>query len=267
MNLSEKDIYRAEDYLEGRLTHDESLAFEGDMELNSELKSYVELSKKLAVNLGETDWEFSDEKNTKDLKAMVDFIKSKEGQQSRNLINKVSQSNQERSIKPKKKNYYVYAIAASLVILLAVSWFVGFGTSNDKLYSDYVEYENLPSFVNRGEDSQDHLSKAEAFFEKGQYAEASDLFKSYLKESKDNGAVYIYQGLSQIELGQYEQAKQTFDALINSNLLDASKGYWYKALMYLKQDKVEESKSILNHIVEDALYNHDKAKTLLDDLK
>ncbi|WP_298903696.1 tetratricopeptide repeat protein [uncultured Psychroserpens sp.] len=266
MNLSEKDINRAEDYLRGLLTKEQNIAFEREMELNSELKSYIELSKQLDANLGETDWQFNSNEDSADLKAMIDFIKSKEGQQSRDLIEKVGKSNQKLSVAP-KKNYYFYAIAASLVILLAVSWFVDFGTSNDELYSSYSDYSNLPSFVSRGEEDKDGLFKAETFFENKQYEEASEIFTSYLKASKDNGAVYIYQGLSQIELEQYDAAEQTFNTLIKSDLLDAPKGYWYSALLCLKQDKINEAKALLTEIVEKSYYNHIKAEALLSDLK
>lgn len=139
--------------------------------------------------------------------------------------------------------------------------------SNDELYGNYSEYSNLPSFVSRSNAEENKLYEAETLFKSEQYKDALEIFQTNFGGSKDEGSVFIYTGLSQLELKQYEQAESTFNKLIESDLLDAQKGYWYKALLYLKQDKVEEAKSILNQIVEKSQYNHPKAKALLSDLK
>ena len=140
------------------------------------------------------------------------------------------------------------------------------GINNDDLYAEYSDYSNLPSFVSRGEVGTDSLYNAENLFKENKYKEALDIFQSQINTSTNTGSVYIYTGLSQIELEQYKQAENTFDTLIESNLLDAEKGYWYKALLYLKQDNHEKAISILKVIVSESLFNNKKATELLNKL-
>ena len=69
-----------------------------------------------------------------------------------------------------------------------------------------------------------------------------------------------------MESGNLENAKTTFDQLIESDLLDASKGYWYKALLFLKKGEEQEAKVILEKIKSESLYNSLKAGELLEEL-
>jgi len=55
--------------------------------------------------------------------------------------------------------------------------------------------------------------------------------------------------------------------LSKSNLMDASKGLWYKALVFLKIDDKIEAEKALNQIVENETnYNFNEAKALLKKL-
>lgn len=77
----------------------------------------------------------------------------------------------------------------------------------------------------------------------------------------------IYKGLSEIELSKYLEAEKTFDSLINSDLIDAEKGYWFKSLLYLKNNKILKCKTLLNKIITESLFNKEKAELLLVDLE
>ena len=56
------------------------------------------------------------------------------------------------------------------------------------------------------------------------------------------------------------------DSLISSDLIDYQKGYWIKSLSFVKQNKLEEAKVVLNFIIDKAYYNKEKAKELLSKL-
>ena len=69
-----------------------------------------------------------------------------------------------------------------------------------------------------------------------------------------------------MQMNKTDAAERTFMALTKSEFIDAEKGYWYLALLHLKNNEIELSKNILTKIVSESLYNKDKAKELLEDL-
>ncbi|WP_298896757.1 tetratricopeptide repeat protein [uncultured Psychroserpens sp.] len=264
MSLTENQIQQIEDYLKGKLSKEELQVFEKELETNSELQEYLDIAKQMEVVYDDVNWLFAQNKDSEDLKTMEDYLNSEEGQQTKFFFEKMKASNS--PVRRLKKSYTYIAIAASLLLLLAIPFVLSSNLSHDELYTNYSDYSNLPSFVTRNNTTEDRLTEAEKLFKNKEYKEALVIFQSQIDTASNKGIVYMYQGLSQIELKQYEQAKQTFDALINSDLVDAPKGHWYKALLYLKQDNIKEAKLILNTIVTNFYYNHTKAKDLLNEL-
>ena len=79
--------------------------------------------------------------------------------------------------------------------------------------------------------------------------------------------VYVYTGLIYSEKENLEKAIEQFDLLENAQSLDRSRAVWYKALTYLKFDKVAKAKEMLTRILEDpSNYNYKEAKELLEKL-
>jgi hypothetical protein len=79
--------------------------------------------------------------------------------------------------------------------------------------------------------------------------------------------VYVYTGLIYSEKENLQESIAQFDLLEKSQSLDRSRALWYKALTYLKFDKVAEAKAMLTSILEDpSNYNYKEAKELLEKL-
>ncbi|MDG5492524.1 tol-pal system YbgF family protein [Psychroserpens sp. SPM9] len=264
MNLTEGQIKQVEDYLNGSLDEEETLAFENDLKTNIELRDYLEISSQMNDSFDESNWLFAKNKESEDLNAIEDYIKSDEAQQTKRLIENISKS--QGQVKVLNARYYYYVIAACLMLFLGISFVFNFGTSQEELYSEYSDYSNLPSFVSRSNNTEIQLANAETLFKNKHYEEALNIFQTSLNASNEKGSIYIYIGLSQTELSQYKSAEETFNLLISSDLIDAEKGHWYKALLYLKQEKTEETKQVLNTIISNSYDNHEKAKALLNDL-
>ena len=154
-----------------------------------------------------------------------------------------------------------------IILLIAIVPFVNNPSSSTELYTSYINTTELPSLSIRGNENKDIRTKAQHLFEQKKYKEALVIFNNELDLSKKQTAtVYLYMGIAQMELNQFEKAAHTFDALINSGLMDAPKGNWYKALLYLKMEKTEDSKVILNIISNKKLYNNQQADALLNEL-
>ena len=89
------------------------------------------------------------------------------------------------------------------------------------------------------------------------------LFSGELKNNSSNSNLYLYLGISQMELNQFEESQKTLNSLINSNLIDSEKGYWFKGLSYLKSNRINEAKIMFQKIIDNSYYSHLKASEIL----
>lgn len=260
-----EDEILIDNYLKGELSKDEEKAFLERLESDIAFNEKFQLEKQLFDALNEDSWSFTKKRNkelekyktlleSEDIKALKDTLKSTTAS-----FNTSDQNNKSRRI-------YYYLAAASVVVFLGFQFFFNQNVSNQDLYNDYVGLSDLPSFVSRN-DEANTLSEAQNLFEAKKYDEALTIFQSQPDDVENKSNVLIYQGIAQTKLGRYKEAEDTFNSLINSDLLDANKGYWYKALLYLKQSRVEDTKEILNRIVSENLFNKKKAQDLLSELQ
>lgn len=261
-----EDEILIDNYLKGLLEENELALFSKRLLSDIEFNEKFKLEEQLFNSLNENSWSFVDNKNS-EIKAYTKLLKSTDLQ---NLKKTLAKTNSEFNSQPQKgvktRRFAYYLVAASVVVFLGFQFFFNRNVSNQELYNNYVALNDLPSFASRDADSNE-LVKAEKLFVNENYEKALTIFKSQLTKSSNKGNIFIYQGLSQTELSKYKEAEKTFDNLINSNLLDAEKGYWYKALLFIKSDRVEEAKFILKSIISKSQYNNTKAEELLSDLE
>ncbi|MEL6253978.1 MAG: hypothetical protein AAFR87_18360 [Bacteroidota bacterium] len=257
-----EDDILIEKYLKGLLSESEIEDFEKRLKVDAAFKQSVELEGQLSKMLSEDEWYYVKEEEA-DIDDYKSILASDEIQELEKTLVKVNKSYERKKSRAIKSIYY-YIAAASVVLFLVVQLFFSKRDSHDTLYAKYSAIEDLPSFVSRS-DEESQLSKAQILFENKEYEKALQLFEEG-KGANNEGLILIYKGLAQIELEAYEAAEKSFDTLINSDLLDAEKGYWYKALLFIKRNKIRESRPVLEKIVSESLYNHPKAAELLRDL-
>jgi len=113
------------------------------------------------------------------------------------------------------------------------------------------------------------LAKGQSLFEEEQYQKALDIFTSFIDTREEiPPSVLIYAGVSAVELDKNEEAISYFDKLISMHVMDQSKEYWYKALVFLKQNRKEEEVTTLEIITQDKNnFNFKKAGIPLDKLR
>ncbi|CAM1374081.1 tetratricopeptide repeat protein [Tenacibaculum xiamenense] len=258
----EEDIL-IERYLKNELDNKERTVFEERLKKDSEFNEKVSFEKELFSSFNENEWNFHHD-NEEDVKDLESYFEKKEVKELQQNIKSSFESIKKKNSPKIKRLYYVLAVAASIALLLGVflNPFNPAPNSNE-LFAHYSSQE-LPTFVNRGDNSLDELVKAENYYKEKDYAKASEIFNNALEKGKASANVYIYSGLSYIQLGEQKKSEEIFDSLINSDLIDAEKGYWYKALLYLKSNNAQEAKKELNYIVKNTLYNTQKARELLE---
>ena len=268
--MNTEDRILIEKQLREGLSEEEKATFLSRLAEDEDFRQEYELEKQLHENLNEADWSLIENKNTDAVREYAEMFKSKETTElSALLTDLASKHRHQQPGKGKGRQLIWYSgIAAALLtgIITVMLLFQG-PQSSSELYTAYLDPTELPSLRERGDDIDSFLAEAQAKFENGRYEEALIVFDQILQRSGEpTGTIMVYQGIAQMETGQYVAASNTFDALINSNSIDATKGYWYKALLLLKQEKVAESKELLEKISSGNLYNAEKAKKLLEEL-
>lgn len=258
-----EDDILIDNYFKGLLSEDEERSFLERLSTDASFNEKFKLEEQMIDALSEDGWDFA-KAPSEEVEAYSDLLKKEELQRLKKTLSEVnSEFNAKKNISNRRLFYYL--AAACIVVFLGLQLFFNQNISNQKLYNDYIALNDLPSFVSRSDESN-QLAKAQEFFENKKYKEALLIFKSVVSSKDVSGNILIYKGIAETELGQYNDAQETFNSLINSDLFDAPKGYWYKALLYLKQDRVEESKVILSKIVSEELYKNNEAQKLLKQL-
>lgn len=255
-------------YLEGNMTDVEKTSFEDEISHNTSLAEELKLQKDMRAMLSEDEWVDSDISilETESAKKMKSFLESEEATRLKHKIAEVVVEN--RKEKNRNSSFFKFAIAASIAVIMFVSVF-NFNSSIDELYPDYINTDELPSLVTRGDKNTDLLTKGELLFEEKKYNEAIKVFKEYQDSSESINAInYIYTGISFIEVKNYKEALSQFELLERSETLHSKKHYWYKAMIHLKNSDEKELINILNIILKDPKnYKYSEALKLLEAIK
>lgn len=166
-----------------------------------------------------------------------------------------------------KRRFLLVAVSVTLVIVTSVGVYLMNGPSSGSLYNEYYSTSDLPSLVQRNVESTT-LEEATLEFEGGDFGDALVLYEKYRMETPEpRPEAYLYEGMSQLELDDFEGAVKSFDRFINSNSVDRLKGLWFKALAYLKAEDIQNARAVLSNITEDSSnFNYQKARKLLEKL-
>jgi len=261
----DQEVYKKiEAYLGGNMTPEEIILFENEIEQNKSLKKELKLYEKLNLYLGNKDL------NTTLIDS--DYIQN---------IRKTLRDNDTEKIKSKLKsigNQYhqqkrfsnkrmFFSISAVIVIFITTSVFLyKFDKTYtlDELYSEYYNVNDLPTLVNRS-NSSSNVTKGINFFEDKKYQIALKVFKNYQDSivQLDN-QIQMYIGVSLLETGKNNKAIKAFDNVIESNELNSSKGLWFKAMVYMKNNNLEKTKLTLEAIIKNTNnFKYKEAKELL----
>lgn len=259
-----EDDILIEKYLRGTLSKDELSVISERIKNDDDFKKKVAFEKQLFETLNDDDWSFMEGEEAPEATLYEKIYKSDAVKKVKETIQQENQKYQNRKRTLFKRKFF-YMGAAVIALLISIYLFSPKPPySSEKLYTQYIESTDLPSLVTR-EQGENVLAKGQSFFEAKAYEKAIPIFKNRL-ELDNNATVYLYLGISQMELNRFSEAEKTFNSLINSNLLDAPKGKWFKALLYLKMKKIKKSKLLLEEIITTKSYNFQQAQELLEKL-
>jgi len=156
--------------------------------------------------------------------------------------------------------------AAAIVLLIGVSLLYFFSGETSKTTDQLIaEHFSIPelNFTIRGENGNtDEAIKA---YKNGEFEKVVQL----TKQSQDNPQLHLALGISQLQIGQTDQAIQTFEILQSNDQYD-DQATWYLAICYLKRKDKENAKTQLRMLSDGTVKStvgwKDKANQLLKQL-
>lgn len=260
--MSLKDDILIENFLRGNLSKEEELLFNKRVKEEKGFKEKVHIEKQLFETLNKNSWSFSESGSSNELQEYKSVLESEET----NILNKKilnAKANYSEIKKRKTPRLIFLAAAAITLIFIVVFSFFNESKSTHHLYAVYMNTSDLPTLATRGFDDENSLVLAQQYFEGKEYSKVI----STLSTTKEKSAMkLLYTGVSHLELNNFVKAEENFNALISSDFLDASMGYWYKALLFVKADKKEDAIKMLENIIEHKYFNYKSAEKLLKEL-
>ncbi len=274
MNFSEDILAKIECYLDGNMNADELEEFENLVKSDEQLSEYIEVNRQMRLQYSNQDWGFmEDSKDNSELNELASLFEDDKTEATKKAIIEAGEGYLSEEPTTEKKGgrtkfYYAFTIAASIALL--ISFLLNdHGQTNNEIYLSYDGWSELPSLVERGDLENEMLMNGERAFENRNYKEAKELFGKVASSAESfNANVALYLGISQLELDEYDGALSSFQKLIESNSIDASKGYWYQGLVYLKMDDRVNAIRVFEKITADTSnYNYAEAEEILEKIK
>jgi len=259
---------KLERYLNDQMEAEEKAQFEKEIAQSPELQELIELHQQVTVLDDEAEW-ISFEGDVNEIKEKIPLFEDEETK----AFSKSIREFRNDQVGPTGRKSVVWkrlavfsGVAAS--ILLALFFNMQGGGDLDQLYVEHSSWNELPSLTVKGDPVQER-AEVEQLFEQKKYAEViTNVREISLKSNETNLALILYQGVAQLELDQYENALNSFRELTISNTIDHHKGYWYTAMVYLKQgNKVLLVESLEVIAANSTYYNHEEALALLKEIK
>ncbi len=162
-----------------------------------------------------------------------------------------------------------YAASAALALLIAIglATVLGRPLSNKDLFVKYMKPYELV-LTNRSIDNeatQYLMSKAQNYFQNGEFERAIDCFDEVLEINANKVEADFYMGVSNMEIDKFRDASESFTRVIEQDdNLYIQKAEWFLAGCLLAMDETERARRELAMIASSSnhYYKNDAAKIL-----
>ena len=255
MKTLEKDLFELiDEKLSGELSGEGLEAFDMDLENDAELMAEFELHKEVDEAIQESE--------------VIELRKKLE------LVHDLTQNKKQPGLLRTILRHKLSRIAAAsfVVLLLITSLSLYFlrpdgNMSNDSLFKIY--YQPDAALLIRGTNSQNAtLIQAFQMYENREYNNALSLFSQVLDSDSENIPVQFYSGISNIELGLYQEALHPFNFIMDHKQnLYVERAEWYTALCLLKVNENENAVILFHKISLSNSSYKDKAHEILKSIQ
>jgi tetratricopeptide (TPR) repeat protein len=176
---------------------------------------------------------------------------------------------EEAKLKKKPVNFYKWAgIAASIVLVIAISYLVFFTgqTDSKQLYAQYYKpYPNIVTPAQRSESST--TDPGLSLYEAGNYTEALKHLEQQISQGSQAPYLAFYAGIAALNTDEETKAKNYFEKVINrQDETFANPAQWYLGLTYLKSGEKKEAALLFEEIKTSGNDYSQRAAEILEDL-
>lgn len=220
---------KIEKYIQGKLTTDQLLAFEKELAADSQLASLLADHRKSEI-------------------AIKAAARQQLREASQTAYDNLSKLQHQRVLMMRR-----LAIAASFTLLLAAGfWWLNSGAGKntpEELFAQYFEMPAAPSVRNGNEQTNTKWQRAVDFYAKQEFQSAIPLFQELLLDGSfdQKESVKLLLAASLISENQPTEALEIIDE-INTDSSFKEDAEWYRALAFMKDNKIEEAKKALENI-------------------
>ena len=150
------------------------------------------------------------------------------------------------------RSIWKYAVAAAVIGVLALSWFLFRSDSESpKQFADrYVQEQYSKLSVSMG--NQDSLQQGLDLYNSSKYNEALLKFESIIQKDSNSTAAMKYAGLAALQLQQYDKAISYFSRLANYPGLYSNPGVFLQAITLSKRNLPDDqlrAKELMQQVV------------------
>lgn len=265
--MTEEEDQLIEAYVLGTISEEQRIVVDQRIASDDRFRESVLLQKSIFSSFDESSWCTVKNFSPQQIVEYETILKNKETQKLKQTLQEANDS-YNRKKKFKISSWKLYGPAAAVILLLLT--FQIFSPSDktmQELYASNYDQRDIPSLIVRGDTGRE-AEKAQLLFESGNFEEALPLFRDLSNNATSNvSTLLIYQGVSEMELGKYEDARATFQKLTRGNYLDSSKGLWYTMLLSMKEGNDVMARVYLEKILNSPTnYNYDRATKILEQL-
>ena len=270
IKLTEQLLAQIDGYLKDTLSTSEKEAFEKRLQNEPELQEEVRLQQQLFDILGKEEWHAVQRSEYKErMNELTSKLRSQEYQGLSACIRNAENAylEEQTKVSPLRKYYHYIALAAVIIVFFGI-YFTQMNSSYRSYYEQYINWSELPSFVEKGQD-QNNFSHGETAFKQENYKEAITFFQQVTPSHEFYIHSLEYLGAAYDLLDENDNAITTFQKLANvEDPYERSKGNWYTAMIYLKMKNKDKAIGILRELVKDSEnYKYEKARGLLKKLE
>ena len=158
-----------------------------------------------------------------------------------------------------RKISYAVAIAATVAIIISVG-IIPSSIDQDRLFDRYYEPIEASDFSQRGEsnDLYGEVARGINYYVDGDYSQSINQFSDLASNPAIRSEVQFFTALSHLGLGQYQQAQNILETLVDSEIRYQAETLWYLSLSYLKSGEFEKSNARLKQLeIYDGMYKQD----------
>ncbi|WP_203294124.1 hypothetical protein [Luteirhabdus pelagi] len=233
-----------EDYLDGRLSDEEKRMFEArltsDAEFQNSFTTYKELNAFGKHTIGKAT-------EREDFRQNIAKVANDYARTEPTTISKI------RQLRP-----WQYAAAATVLVLIAISYFQFFAIPT---YDDYREFSPISISVRGTESTSELLQRAQTAYNNENFEAAAVAFTRLRNAGEGSPEILLYNAIALTESDEEETAAELYNELMNGDSVYAEEAIWYAALNRLKQEKHSLAKELLKNVPSTSPY-YQKAQKL-----